>query len=380
MRVQFFAEGIAGLAGLLAVGGICFRAGLVREIGVGADFGGPIVEVISVGGVGAELVPERIQRSGFFLGLVPGDALDEGGFGGDVVGEGLEGGLRLRAVFPALKLSAEGLGTLVLIGEEGAILDAHARRGGFEGICDLILLRALAGLERLAGLLLEGGLRLKIGVLRGELFEQGGILGLRLLIEGLLALVFGGKIGGPCLGGAVRFGERDDFPGGEALLAALGGLLGEGIELLLRGGAAGLDGLESGVDLLRARGEIGGGCFKVGLQFLRGHTGAALALALCPCGGIIAAELQIEGGGGLLLVELGGFVILREEGAGVADFGGEGFCRVVGLQVGEVFIGEIGVRLGKAGEAFLSGEGLGGGVIVHHVIPAGFVGGFSLLL
>lgn len=190
---------------------------------------------------GVELLPERIEGGGFLGGLLAGDAFDEGGFGGDVVRERLEGGFGLRGVLTAGVLGLESASTLLLVCEQAAVFRAHAGGGGVEGGGDAVLLGDALLLELLTCLVVEGFVSEEFIPLGDNALQDRGILGLGLLVESLLFLELSGEIGRPCLGGAVRVGHGDHLAGGEALLAALGSLQAEVIELLLGGGATGLD-------------------------------------------------------------------------------------------------------------------------------------------
>lgn len=118
---------------------------------------------------------------------------------------------------------------------------------------------------------------------------------------------------------------------------------------------------------MSAGGEISAGGLEIGGELLGRHAGAALALALGPCGGVVPAELEIKDAGGGLLVELGGLVVASQDGAGIADFINKGFCCGVGLQQGEVFLGEVrigGIEVLQALEVLLGFLGiLGGGFV-----------------
>jgi hypothetical protein len=124
---------------------------------------------------------------------------------------------------------------------------------------------------------MQGGVALEFLLLHLDLCPGVLLLGLGVLELGDDGLALGGEVAGPVLGGAVLVLIGDDVAGGDALTAAGGGLLTEGVEFkLVRGdGAVELRGLI--LEGLGAGFEIGAGGFELGLELLDRWRPSSLA-------------------------------------------------------------------------------------------------------
>ena len=136
-------------------------------------------------------------------------------------------------------------------------------------------------------------------------------------------------------------------------------MLGLELGLLLLDGGVGL------LELCLLGLDVGGAALQVVLQGGGGELGLILLLQSEPFVRGIAAEHESGLAGFVVGVELAGLGVLGEDVLNVADFLGVGFCRVIGLVLGQFLGGEGGfVGAGEGGLLLFGGGcGVGGGFV-----------------